>query len=136
MLYPNIFTPQSALRCTITDYNYTTRRGHLLQYTIPTRMLRALAVLQCRAKEQIPILRPEAWGQPKLPRCSIIYQQHTGLDQSYRRFFTNILILRLGIWGQPKLPKFSNIYQDHMGWTQATRVFSHVYPDFEAWDLG
>ena len=52
MLYPNIFTPQSALRCTIADYNYTTRRGRLLQYTIPTGMLRALAVLQYRVKEQ------------------------------------------------------------------------------------
>ena len=46
------FTPKSALRCTIADYNYTTWRGRLLQYTIPTGMLRALAVLQYRLKEQ------------------------------------------------------------------------------------
>ena len=49
VLYPDISTPQSALRCTIADYNYTTRRGRLLQYTIPTGMLRALAVLKCTA---------------------------------------------------------------------------------------
>ena len=43
------FTPQPALRCTIADYNYTIRDGRLLKYSIPTWMLRALAVLKCTA---------------------------------------------------------------------------------------
>ena len=42
-------TPQPALRCTIADYNYTIRDGRLLKYSIPTWMLRALAVLKCTA---------------------------------------------------------------------------------------
>ena len=43
------FTHQPALRCTIADYNYTIRGGRLLKYSIPTGMLRALAVLKCTA---------------------------------------------------------------------------------------
>ena len=83
VLYPDISTPQSALRCTIADYNYTTRRGRLLQYTIPTGMLRALAVLQCRAKEQSTASNGD-WGvhvRVSTTLCSFRYQDIHGQKQ-------------------------------------------------------
>ena len=66
-----------------------------------------------------------------------------GLDPnypSYRGFFhIYIPFLRLGVGASPSYRDFQTYVKITRGWTPATlatQVFSHIYPDFEAWGLG